>query len=678
MKEKVKVVLFSGGRGTENISKTFLKYPHIDLSVVVNAYDDGLSTGRLRKFIPGMLGPSDVRKNITYLMPDNEKCFQSLKKTIEFRFPEDISYVDAMNNLRAISNTGSPPEIKELAEAHENISLKYLKTIRKYCHIFLDYTIKRQKEGDEFDFGDVAVGNILFTGCYLNESRDFNKATEMFSRFCETKAKVLNVTNGENFILMALKNDGSILKRESEIVSNQNKANISDIFLMKDYLDEAELREAQKLSYDELYVFLKEKECFPEISMEANRAIKEADIIIYGPGTQYSSLFPSYLTKGLAETVIENRNAEKIFISNIVKDHDIQSETVNSLVDRLIYYMSRKGEINIEGTDIITSFFIQGGIDVMEAPSSYVEFNKESFDYSMDKVTIKDWERQKGKHHGGMILEELVSVVERNLQKRFQPFNHLVSIIVPGLNEENTVGDVLHKLKLLDLQKLDIGKEIIFVDGGSIDKTYEVANSEKGVKVFRLSSGGGRGDAFRLGIEKARGDIIVFFPSDGEYSPEDIYVVIDPIIKGSFNFVFGNRATKVLKFDHNIKKIYRNNPLLYFFSKYGGIMLSAASLFLYNRYIIDPLTTLKAFQAKSLKNLQLESSGVDLEAEIIAKACKTSQYILEVPVDHKPRTRKQGKKMSIFDGLKVLFALFKYKLREINANAKSFNHHSCL
>lgn len=661
MKEKVNVVLFSGGRGTSNISKTLLKYPHIELCVVVNAYDDGLSTGRLRDFIPGMLGPSDVRKNITHLMPENEECFKSLKTIIEYRFPEKISFAEAVDDLQALGNDNNPPAIKELAEAHENLSLRHLKGIREYCNRFLDYAQDKKKKCHKFDFGDVSVGNILFSGCYLSEDMDFNKASEMFSRFCESRSRVVNVTKGENLALVALKDDGTLLKREFDIVSTQNKNSILDIYLIKDYLSKSEIETVQKLSRDELSSFLRERAVFPEISRKAISVIKEADIIIYGPGTQYSSLFPSYLTKGLAEAIVENKSAEKVFISNIMKDHDIQSETVNSLVDRLLYYMSRKGSINLDWRDIITGFFIQGGYNSGMPPSSYVEFNKESFAYSTDKVTIKDWEEKKGRHRGGLILDELVSIVERNLYKKLMPFSHLVSIIVPGLNEENTVRDVLHGLKLLDFLKFDIGKEIIFVDGGSTDATYDVARSEKGVKTFQLPSGSGRGDAFRLGIEKALGNIIVFFPSDGEYTPKDIYGVIDPVIKGDFSIVFGNRTAKVLRFDEYIKAIYKDNPLLYLSSKYGGLMISATSLLLYNRFVSDPLTTLKAFQAKPLKKLRLESSGVDLEGEIIAKACKTNQYILEVPVDHKPRTRKQGKKMSILDGLKVLFALFKYK-----------------
>ena len=71
--EQIRVVLFSGGSGTRTITEHFARHPQISLTILINCYDDGHSTGRLRKFIPGMLGPSDVRKNINNLMPTGER-----------------------------------------------------------------------------------------------------------------------------------------------------------------------------------------------------------------------------------------------------------------------------------------------------------------------------------------------------------------------------------------------------------------------------------------------------------------------------------------------------------------------------------------------------------------------------------------------------------------------------
>ncbi len=86
-KTKINLVLFSGGSGTQSITEALLKHTQISLRILINAYDDGHSTGRLRRFIPGMLGPSDVRKNINRLMPVAERCQQALRSISDHRLP---------------------------------------------------------------------------------------------------------------------------------------------------------------------------------------------------------------------------------------------------------------------------------------------------------------------------------------------------------------------------------------------------------------------------------------------------------------------------------------------------------------------------------------------------------------------------------------------------------------
>src|SRR5450755_4438655 len=99
---KLQVVLFSGGSGTQSITEAFLKHPQIALTIIINAYDDGHSTGRLRRFIPGMLGPSDVRKNLNRLMPTQERGQKSLKLISDYRLPLGISRKDALDVLNRI------------------------------------------------------------------------------------------------------------------------------------------------------------------------------------------------------------------------------------------------------------------------------------------------------------------------------------------------------------------------------------------------------------------------------------------------------------------------------------------------------------------------------------------------------------------------------------------------
>jgi len=104
--ERIKVVVFSGGRGTASIVRALLEHRQIDLTIFVNAYDDGLSTGALRRYIPGMLGPSDVRKNIIRLMPTNERCFTALRNIMEHRFAMEVTEADALSDIACFAQGG--------------------------------------------------------------------------------------------------------------------------------------------------------------------------------------------------------------------------------------------------------------------------------------------------------------------------------------------------------------------------------------------------------------------------------------------------------------------------------------------------------------------------------------------------------------------------------------------
>src|ERR1019366_858247 len=111
---------------------------------------------------------------------------------------------------------------------------------------------------------------------------------------------------------------------------------------------------------------------------------------------------------------------------------------------------------------------------------------------------------------------------------------HMVSIVIPVLNEEATIVEVLKSVIALDFQPLGLTKEVILVDGGSRDRTVELARTLRNVRIYELPRVIGRGAAMRMGIEKARGNLIVFFPGDNEYRPEDLYTVVESLTRKSF------------------------------------------------------------------------------------------------------------------------------------------------
>jgi 2-phospho-L-lactate transferase/gluconeogenesis factor (CofD/UPF0052 family) len=659
---QISVVLFSGGSGTKSITEALLRHPQISLTILINAYDDGHSTGRLRRFIPGMLGPSDVRKNINRLMPLTERGQKALKVISDYRLPVGISRSDALDfidHVLAGSYAALPPKV---GSEFELLSLGQYRRLCSFLHTFVEYFHEQERAGRTFDFTDCAVGNLLFAGCYLQEGRDFNRTIDAFSVFYEVRPGVLlNITEGENLFLVAEKENGAVLLNEADIVAAQDAAKISELFLLDEDSYWNTVEKSSSAPPDGWGAFFRERHRVPRLNDRAARVLTEADVIIYGPGTQHSSLFPSYMTEGVAEAVAANKKADKLFIGNIHRDFDIQADDADDLARKLLYAFSRRSCVQVNWIDVVSHFFVQRVDDNTLSKARYVPFDEQRFSFPLETVKARDWEEQEGRHSGGYVLDELQQILQAKIDVQLQRVHHMVSIVIPVLNEERTIEEVLKSVTLLDFQRFGLTKEIIVVDGGSTDKSVEIAKSVSNTRVFQLDKQLGRGAAMRLGLSKARGNIVLFFPGDNEYRPDDVYLLVRSLLESRFRAVFGTRAVKCTNLSERLKTIYENNWRLYVTSKYGGMLLSVLTLFLYNRYVSDVLSSVKAYDAHLLRSLHLRSNGIDLETEIVAKLSKRREYMFELPVDYKPRPRSAGKKITAADGIRAILALFRYR-----------------
>ena len=657
-RSQIDVVLFSGGSGTDSITRALLRHPQIRLRVLINAYDDGHSTGRLRKFIPGMLGPSDVRKNISRLMPDKERCHQALKELSDTRLPEGVATPPAREVLDAIISGNHQRLSPVLAASYRSLTVDQAERLRVILSAFRVYVDEQAKQGRHFDFTDCAIGNLIFAGCFLEQERDFNRTIEIFAGFYEVPAgTLLNVTLGENLFLVAEKENGAIVLNEAGIVATHgDTSKIVRLYLIEERCYRERIEEAVEPPGGWLSVI----QCgqrMPRINPDAAAALAKANVIIYGPGTQHSSLFPSYMTEGVAENIAANRAADKVLVGNILRDADMQQDDINDLARKFMLAMSRAGAAKVEWTDCVTQFFVHTTEDAASSDARYIPFDPAKFVYPLDTVRELDWESQEGRHSGAVVLDELRRVVQGRIDIELQRLHHTVSIVVPVLNEGKTLEEVLKSLIGLDFLALDLTKDIIVVDGGSSDDSQRIAKALPPVRLFTFEKNKGRGAALRLGIEKARGNIIVFFPADREYNVADLQTIVQTLVASRYRAVFGTRAIKVRDMSQQLSGIYGNHRWLYLSSKYGGILLSILTLLLYNRYVTDVLTSVKGFDAQLLKDLKLECNGRDLETEIIAKLGRRHEFILEVPVDYIPRTRSEGKKITVGDGFRAMLQL---------------------
>lgn len=225
-----------------------------------------------------------------------------------------------------------------------------------------------------------------------------------------------------------------------------------------------------------------------------------------------------------------------------------------------------------------------------------------------------------------------------------------LSIIIPAYNEEKTVRLVVEKVKKLKLPN-NIKKEILVVDDGSKDKTFERVKKVKGIILLRHEKNKGKGAAVRTAINKSTGNIIIIQDADLELDPREIPHIIEPIANGNAEVVYGSRNLDKLRGERS--------PIFYF----GGKFVTFLTNFLYGTKITDEPCGYKAFKGDVIKNITIDNNRFEWEPEVTAKIARKGIKISEVPIKSKARSIKQGKKLRRMDGLKAIWTLIKYRFR---------------
>ena len=223
-----------------------------------------------------------------------------------------------------------------------------------------------------------------------------------------------------------------------------------------------------------------------------------------------------------------------------------------------------------------------------------------------------------------------------------------LSIIIPAYNERNTIQEILRRVRAVDLG--DMEKEILVVDDGSTDGTRDILRmqSDSVTKVILHEKNQGKAAAVRTGMAAAKGDLLVVQDADLEYDPEDYPKLIDPVLKGKAQVVYGSRFTGE-----------RRNML--FWHYLGNRFLSLVTNVLYNTTLSDMETCYKLFTREALEGIEIKTKNFQMEPELTAKILKKGIRIYETPISYAGREMDEGKKISWKDGIPALWTLIKYR-----------------
>jgi glycosyltransferase involved in cell wall biosynthesis len=222
-----------------------------------------------------------------------------------------------------------------------------------------------------------------------------------------------------------------------------------------------------------------------------------------------------------------------------------------------------------------------------------------------------------------------------------------LSVIMPVYNERTTVAEIIRRVRAVDVP---LTVELIVVDDGSSDGTDKVLSAleDSTVRVLRHEVNQGKGAAIRTGLAKAQGDLVLIQDADLEYDPDDWPRLIDPVLKGKGQVVYGSRFTGE-----------RKNMLLLHWV--GNRFLSLLTNILYQSTLSDMETCYKLFDRRVLEGITIRSNRFDFEPEITAKVLRRGYRIYEVPISYAGREPSEGKKISWRDGFGALKALIRFR-----------------
>lgn len=227
-----------------------------------------------------------------------------------------------------------------------------------------------------------------------------------------------------------------------------------------------------------------------------------------------------------------------------------------------------------------------------------------------------------------------------------------LSVIVPVYNESKTISEILGRIETAPYTK-----EIIIVDDASTDGTrdtlrqIESSRQFPSARFFYHSVNQGKGAALRTGIQQATGDIVLVQDADLEYDPAEYAVLIQPIVAGMADVVYGSRF---LSGPHRV---------LFFWHFAGNKLLTLLSNMFTNLNLTDMETGYKAFRREIFSKIVIEENRFGFEVEITAKIAKLHCRLYEVPISYFGRDYSEGKKITWKDGVAALFYILKYNLR---------------
>ena len=641
---KVKVTIFCGGRGSYTIIKELLKQD-IDLVLIINAFDDGLSTGSLRKVFPDLLGPSDFRKNYSSFIDLHSLSQYALLDLVNYRI--NNFNVDYIKKFNAYLNNENMSFDKKIEILFSNIEKKKFDEIKKYLKVVLNDSRLIEHIGY---FKECSLGNLLFTGLFLFYDNSFEKAQLEFGKLISSRIVILNASTNKNYFLIGITRDGVILQSEGEIVENSSKAALEDIFFIDHNIKDQFFNKIGSLSKDNKIDYIKKNMSTPDISKNASERIINSDIIIYGPGTQFSSLIPSY--KICRKALSSSKAKLKLMIMNLKYDKDIRGLSAESIIDSCL----NSFEINNLKQNAISHLFFNDSY-LLEDNIKFA--NEENLiNYKNIKIVKQDFTQiiNKNVHSGYKVVKNVFEIWEKY---NFPNLKNEILIYYNNKNKVDIIENFIEEIAEIEWNRKFNKVNLVLNKKDNI--VYSNANLNW-LKIYYYEDKNDKYDELEI-IGKYKYLNCKYFISltgEGNYRVYDAYAALNYMINLEFDILLGSRVQDFEKSKEQIKLIYKNK-IINFLAISGNFILSLLFSIFYNKGFTDVLTGFKIYKLKNINGIieNKKINKIKTKIDFLKLLIKNKYIIGELPIRYKLDQNLIYNKKKFIGGFKNFISFFK-------------------
>jgi 2-phospho-L-lactate transferase/gluconeogenesis factor (CofD/UPF0052 family) len=646
----LRVVLFSGGRGARVLTEQLARRADVSLTVVINGYDDGLSTGEVRRFLGDALGPSDFRKNASRLARLLGTAQGELIDLLDVRLPEGDGEEGAVHTFQAIAGVESAcddvtGEIARLASAlpssvRDGVVLRLMR-----------FESERASTGKPFDFRDCSVGNLVFAGTFLLAQREFNRAVDDYCALLGLEPGLIeNVSDGTNAFLVALDRHYRLLASEAALVSATERNQIRDLYLLPAPLSAEATAQLTALAPEQRHDWLTRHSRRIPINPRIVPRLEAADLIIYAPGTQHSSLFPSYLTEGLATLVAANVGATKLLVTNLQPDAETADSSGVDLLDRALYYLRQRNKLSLPTPCLLTHCLINDPARATAAdhlPPGRVEGLEDP-----RLVRIANFERgASGSHDADKVLTPFIDhLLTRHARPR-------VALLLQGTHSTNKVLQTALELHRGGVDALPIDLDVFYAADDAVPA--RVADRLP-FGLHRLDPHA-RDARFLPLVRELAPTYVGLFDSSGMYNGADLVGLLSQLLFGEPDAVWGSRRLSLREIRESYRLRYRKNLMLGAISYAGSHVLSLLYLAGYGRYVSDTLADARFVRTRYLLTCGADVRHRHLNHYLLAALLRDKAEIRELPVSFLPLSPARVRRTRIRDGVRALLTVLRIR-----------------